>query len=56
MKVGDLVRCISNVSTVDSGVGLVIQMQEFDEDGISIHVQWARDSLWYEAKELEVVQ
>jgi hypothetical protein len=56
MKVGDLVRCIEGACmTVDAGIGIVIQVEEYDPDKLSIHVQWSADSLWYEKKDLEVV-
>ncbi len=41
--------------TVDAGVGIVIQIEEYDPDELSIHVQWSGESLWYEEKDLEVV-
>jgi hypothetical protein len=60
VKVGDLVRCpddgLTFASGIDAGIGLVIQVEQYTpEDGLSIHVQWIRDSLWYEEKDLEVV-
>lgn len=42
--------------SVDGGLGIVIQVAEYDPDDLSVHVQWAEDSLWYEAKDLEVVR
>ena len=41
--------------SVDAGIGIVIQTQEYDPDGLSVHVQWHSESLWYEEKDLEVV-
>lgn len=60
MRVGDLVRCKSeNVifgKGVDDGTGLVIQLSRTHvEDNLSVHVQWAQESLWYEEKDLVVV-
>ena len=40
---------------VDSGVGIVIQVEEYDPDELSIHVQWSDESLWYEEKDSEVI-
>ena len=56
MKVGDLVKCIEGAAMdVDSGVGIVIQIDEYDIDELSVHVQWSYESLWYEEKDLMVV-
>ena len=56
MKVGDLVKCVVGACMgIDSGVGIVIQVEEYDPDELSIHVQWPTESLWYEEKDLEVV-
>ena len=56
MKVGDLVKCIEGACmSVDAGVGIIIQVQEYDPDGLSVHVQWANDSLWYHKNDLEVI-
>ena len=56
MKVGDLVRCIEGAClSVDGGVGIVIQMEKYDPDTLSVHVQWRDESLWYEEEDLEVV-
>ena len=56
MKVGDLVKCVEGACmSVDSGVGIVIQVQQYDPDGLSIHVQWSTEDLWYEEQDLEVV-
>ena len=57
IKAGDLVRCVEGVCmSVDGGLGIVIQVAEYDPDDLSVQVQWAEDSLWYEAKDLEVVR
>ena len=56
MKVGDLVKCVEGACmSVDAGVGIVIQVQQYDPDGLSIHVQWSTEDLWYEEQDLEVV-
>ena len=60
MKVGDLVRCKDRgnifASGIDAGIGLVIQVEKYTPgDGLSIHVQWSQDSLWYEVEDLEVI-
>ena len=56
MKVGDLVRCIEGACmSVDGGVGIVIQVEKYDPDQLSIHVQWQSDSLWYHSEDLEVI-
>ena len=56
MQDGDLVRCIEGAAMdVDSGVGIVIQIDEYDPDDLSVHVQWPSESLWYEEKDLEVL-
>lgn len=41
--------------SVDGGYGIVIQVNEYDSRKLSVHVQWAEESLWYEEKDLEVV-
>ncbi len=41
--------------SVDGGAGVVIQIESYDPDGLSIHVQWVGESLWYEEKDLEVI-
>ncbi len=56
MQVGDLVRCIEGPHmSIDGGVGIVIQIEQYDPDELSVHVQWVNDSLWYEKKDLEVI-
>ena len=56
MKVGDLVKCVHGACmSVDGGVGIVIQVEKYDPDGLSVHVQWEKDSLWYEEQDLEVI-
>ena len=59
MKVGDLVRCKEEnyifESGVDSGLGIVIQVEEWDPDALSICVRWADDYLWYQEKDLELI-
>lgn len=59
MKVGDLVRCKDENyvfgSGVDNGLGIVIQIETYDPDSLSVHVQWGDDSLWYEEKDLEII-
>ncbi len=56
MKVGDLVRCIEGACmSVDGGVGIVIQVEEYRPGQMSVHVQWQADSLWYHREDLEVV-
>lgn len=56
MKVGDLVKCTEGACmSIDGGIGIVIQVQEYDPDDLSVHVQWTEDSLWYQAKDLEVI-
>ena len=59
MKVGDLVRCKQESqlfdSGPDSGIGIVIQIEEWDRDGLSICVQWPDEYLWYQEKELELI-
>ena len=56
MKTGDLVVCVEGpCAKVDGGVGIVIQIESWDEDEPSVHVQWANDSLWYKEQDLEVV-
>jgi hypothetical protein len=56
MNVGDLVRCIEGACmSVDGGVGIVVQIEEYDPDQLSICVQWPGDFLWYEEKDLEVI-
>ena len=53
---GDLVVCIEGpCAKVDGGVGIVIQIEPWDADEPSVHVQWANDSLWYKEQDLEVV-
>ena len=59
MKVGDLVRCIMRpCDYVDGGVGIVIKIDEHDPESFhpqGICVQWERESLWYEERDLEVI-
>ena len=56
MKVGDLVACVEGpCESVDGGFGIVIQVEEYDQDGLSVRVQWTNEDLWYEEKDLEVV-
>ena len=56
MKVGDLVKSRDPfMSGLDAGIGIVIQVEEYDSDGLSICVQWVSDFLWYEEKDLEVI-
>ncbi len=56
IKVGDLVRCVVGAcSYIDGGLGIVIQTEKYDSSGLSIHVQWTNESLWYEEKDLEVI-
>ncbi len=56
MKVGDLVRCTEGACmSVDGGVGIVIQIEKYDPDNLSVHVQWDSASLWYHDEDLEVV-
>jgi len=56
MKVGDLVRCIEGACmSVDAGVGIVIQIEEWDADKLSVCVQWPDDFLWYEEQDLEPI-
>ena len=56
MKVGDLVKCIEGpCHSVDGGVGIVIQIEKYDPDNLSVHVQWDSESLWYHDEDLEVV-
>jgi len=56
MKVGDLVKCIEGACMgVDGGFGIIIKLQEYDPDDLSVCVQWADDFLWYEEKDLEVI-
>ena len=56
MNVGDLVKCVEGACmSVDGGYGIVIQVNEYDSRKLSVHVQWAEESLWYEEKDLEVV-
>ena len=56
MKVGDLVKCVEGACmSVDAGVGIVIQVLEYTYDGLSVHVQWSAEDLWYEEEDLEVV-
>ena len=56
MKVVDLVKCIEGACAgVDGGFGIVTRVEKYDPDGMSVCVQWAEESLWYEEKDLEVV-
>lgn len=56
MKVGDLVRCVEGACmSVDGGTGVVIQVEDYDPDQLSIHVQWQSDNLWYHIEDLEVI-
>ena len=56
MKVGDLVVCVEGPCTsVDGGLGIVIQIGEYTPGELSVCVQWANEDLWYEEKDLEVV-
>ena len=56
MKVGDLVVCTEGpCASVDGGFGIVIQVEEYALEGLSVRVQWANEDLWYEEKDLEVV-
>ena len=56
MNVGDLVKCTEGACMgVDSGFGIVTHVEKYDPDGLSVCVQWAEESLWYEEKDLEVV-
>tara|TARA_R100000008_G_C3584305_1_gene170944 strand:- start:1724 stop:1906 length:183 start_codon:yes stop_codon:yes gene_type:complete len=56
VKVGDLVRCVEGACTsVDGGVGIVIQVEKYDPNQLSIHVQWQNESLWYHGEDLEVI-
>lgn len=56
MKVGDLVKCIEGACmVVDGGVGIIIQIEKYDPDALSVCVQWASDFLWYEEKDLELI-
>ena len=58
LKIGDLVKCADGSTmwrSLDGGVGVVIQIERYDPDGLSICVQWADDALWYEEKDIEVV-
>jgi hypothetical protein len=61
MKVGDLVMFKDStnafMSGVESGTGIVIQVDQYEncDTGLSICVQWTDDYLWYEEKDLEVI-
>ena len=59
LNVGDLVKCVDAstfMSDVDAGAGIVIQVEEYDPDQLSIHVIWSSgESLWYEQKDLEII-
>ena len=41
--------------SVDDGIGIVIQVEEWDADKLSVCVQWPDDFLWYEEQDLELV-
>ncbi len=56
MKVGDLVKCVAGACrTVDDGVGIVIQVEDYSKAGLSVRVQWLNEDLWYHGEDLEVV-
>ena len=56
MKVGDLVRCIvGSCASIDDGVGIVVQVESYDPDNLSVCVQWTNESLWYEEQDLEII-
>ena len=56
LKVGDLVKCVEgSCRGVDDGPGIVIQVDAYAPEKLSVHVQWADDDLWYEAEDLEVI-
>ena len=59
MKVGDIVRCSDSNLTwangIDAGVGIIISVEKYDIDSLSIHTQWVMSDLWYEEKDLEII-
>ena len=56
MKVGDLVICTEgSCAKVDGGIGIIVQVANYDSDKLSVRVQWAEDDLWYESEDLEVI-
>lgn len=56
MRVGDLVKCKNGACMyIDGGVGIIIQIEKYDPDNLSICVQWNDDFLWYEKDDLEVI-
>ena len=59
MNVGDLVRCKDGnhvFAEIDGGLGIVIQAEKYAHtDFLSVEVQWATDSLWYEDGDLEIL-
>ena len=61
MKVSDLVRLKDKTMTfasgLDSGFGIVIQMEKYEDGdvGSSVCVQWVDDYLWYKEDDLEVI-
>ncbi len=57
MKVGDLVVCVEGpwCAWLDDEFGIVIQVEEYNPDELSVCVQWSDEELWYEEKDLEVV-
>lgn len=59
MKVGDLVKCKDENyifgSGIDAGTGIIIQVEKYSHEGLSICVQWSDDFLWYEEKDLELI-
>ena len=57
MKVGDLVKCVEDAwsHAAVEGVGIVIELDAYAPGELSVHVQWIDESLWYEKKDLEVI-
>ena len=56
MKVGDLVSRLDCAShKYASSIGVVIQIERYDPDKRSVHVQWCDESFWYEENDLEVI-
>tara|TARA_R110002060_G_scaffold15376_12_gene21464 strand:- start:809 stop:994 length:186 start_codon:yes stop_codon:yes gene_type:complete len=58
MKVGDLVRCVDaegGWADGPSGLGIIIQVEEYDPGSLSICVQWTSGFLWYEEEDLETI-
>mgnify|MGYP003669417899 CR=1 FL=1 len=58
MKVGDLVKCKPGVWLgFGEGIriGVIIDVDEFDESGLWYHIKWDQESLWHSPGDLEVI-